>query len=854
MSKLSELLPAGAGAKSAKFVASGTLASGQAVGLKTDGTVSAISPSFGTPTVLNSGTVNIVRSTYDPDSGKVIIIYSDSDNSYYGTYVVGTVSGTSITYGTPTVYVTQNTDGYADITYDTNSNKVVIVWKNNANPYGGKAIVGTVSGTSISFGSEVEFHSGNLQFIVCGFDSSSNKVLICYADAGNSYYGTAIVGTVSGTSISFGTKVQLASSRWTEIQIAFDTALNKFSVGYKDWGNSYYATAAVLTISGTSVSAGTSTVMVSANLNMPAIGYDVSEGKFAYFTTNSSNGIGIVFSISGTSIVVGNTTTFDAGLTPGTYGCVYDSAAQKILLAYVENSTGSRYMVATISGTTITFSSSTRFDTALIGNSPFGVAYDAASQATVVSYLGANSDLYSTVITTQFSTNADFVGITDQAIANTATGSVVVQGGVITNTGLIPIENISFGSISSPASQGLFNSRMTYDSTSNRIVLAYEDATNSNYGTAVVGTVSGTSVTWGTPVVFNSASTADGSIDVVYDPDSNKSIIAYRDLGNSGHGTAIVGTVSGTAISFGAESVFSTKPSYYINITYDTSQDKVLIVFADGSSPSYSYNGYMIVGTVNGGASTISFGSEVQFESGTVGGSALSVCYDASATKSLLVYRVGTADYAASITISGTTPSIGTKNNWASVGYRNTQSVYVASSSACVIVYNNASGNLPVSSNIVAINSGSGNVTVNSSNSAISSTSLNERALVYDASSASLIYVYNSYPSGSNVLSSILGKISGTSITWSDTTVVNSTSYGGNATFPAMAYDSTSNKSVIAWRAAADSQSLVATIAATTPLVIGTDYFVQTDGTISTTSSTVPAGRALSTTSMLLEG
>jgi hypothetical protein len=39
MSNLSELLPAGAGAKSAEFVASGTLGSGVTVALQSDGTV-----------------------------------------------------------------------------------------------------------------------------------------------------------------------------------------------------------------------------------------------------------------------------------------------------------------------------------------------------------------------------------------------------------------------------------------------------------------------------------------------------------------------------------------------------------------------------------------------------------------------------------------------------------------------------------------------------------------------------------------------------------------------------------------------------------------------------------------------
>ena len=36
------------------------------------------------------------------------------------------------------------------------------------------------------------------------FDSSNNKVVIAYQDGGNSSHGYGIVGTVSGTSISFG--------------------------------------------------------------------------------------------------------------------------------------------------------------------------------------------------------------------------------------------------------------------------------------------------------------------------------------------------------------------------------------------------------------------------------------------------------------------------------------------------------------------------------------------------------------------------------------------------------------------------------------------------------------------------
>ena len=155
MSNLSELLPAGSSVKSADFVAQGTLASGVTVALRSDGKVEAIS--VGT---------QVIGSTTDIDTGNTRFI-----------------SGC----------------------YDTTNNKVVVAFLDIGGNYYGKARVGTVSGSSISFGTAVQFGSGSgVEDIAVCFDSGSSKVLIFYKDLGNSSYGTGIVGTVSGTSISFG--------------------------------------------------------------------------------------------------------------------------------------------------------------------------------------------------------------------------------------------------------------------------------------------------------------------------------------------------------------------------------------------------------------------------------------------------------------------------------------------------------------------------------------------------------------------------------------------------------------------------------------------------------------------------
>ena len=117
----------------------------------------------------------------------------------------------------------------------------------------GTAIVGTVSGTSISFGSETVFESATTQHISITYDSNINRVIIAYQDAGNSSYGTAVMGTVSGTSISFGTPVVFESATTAYTALTFDSFNNKAVIAYRDSENSSYGTAIVLTTSSTNL-------------------------------------------------------------------------------------------------------------------------------------------------------------------------------------------------------------------------------------------------------------------------------------------------------------------------------------------------------------------------------------------------------------------------------------------------------------------------------------------------------------------------------------------------------------------------------------------------------------------------
>ena len=282
MSNLSELLPAGSGAKVAEFVASGTLASGQTVALKADGTVeavAAVAQSAGSPVVFEAAESNWVASTFDSVNNKVVIAYSDNANSNYGTAIVGTVSGSSISFGTPVVFQTVYARHISAI-FDSTNNKIIIAYSNQSSSDYGTAIVGTVSGTSISFGTAVVYSSGFGYNNSAIFDSTNNKVVIAYAAVDASYYGRARVGTVSGTSISFGTEVVFNSANTlSQIGSTFDSNANKVVLAYRDTGNSDYGTAIVGTVSGTSISFGAEAVFESASTTYISSAFDSNANK-----------------------------------------------------------------------------------------------------------------------------------------------------------------------------------------------------------------------------------------------------------------------------------------------------------------------------------------------------------------------------------------------------------------------------------------------------------------------------------------------------------------------------------------------------------------------------------------------
>ena len=429
----------------ANFVASGTIPNGAPVVVNTDGTVGIVTltssapPSGGTPVVFEAASTDWISTVYDPINQRVVIAYKDVDNSNHGTAIVGTVSGTVITFGTPVVFET-NTTNYTSAAYDSANQKVVIAYTDSSNH--GAAIVGTVSGDTITFGTKTKFESATTSYPSIRYDSTNEKVVIAYRDSGNR--GDAIVGTVSGTSITFGTAVQFDASISNAFSITYDSANQKVVIAYRD-ASPFYGKAIVGTVSGTSITFGTAVTFESVNINTIAyqngIVYDSTNAKVIItYRINASpySGRAIVGTVSGTSITFGTSAVFNT--TQVTHmAATYDTFNQKVIIGYNDASGTEGYgVVGTVSGTSITFGTPVEL------GEPDGITrtaatFDSLNNKAIFAYYDTGNSSHGTAVvfgatTDTLNLTADnYIGFAAEAISDTATGKVNILGGI--NTG-----------------------------------------------------------------------------------------------------------------------------------------------------------------------------------------------------------------------------------------------------------------------------------------------------------------------------------------------------------------------------------------------------------------------------------
>jgi len=274
-------------------------------GLVILGTVSGTSITFGTPLQFHAGTgtqgeTYSPRISFDPNtSGSFVVAYSDTDsNTTKASAVVGAISGTTITFGaavdfeaslpykdscTPhAIEFDPNTAGslvlsYNYLDYDTNNTPTTVE---------SKIIAGSVSGTSITFGTPLVFtpdpdgHYSRFAF----HPSTAGKFILLYTSLANPDVGKVREGTVSGNGITLTTATDILPSHngFTNFSMATNQA-GQYVAVYKDTQNSSAGTVVVGNFIG---SAGLTNLTETNFLGVTAGAY--TDGQLATVTLKGS--------------------------------------------------------------------------------------------------------------------------------------------------------------------------------------------------------------------------------------------------------------------------------------------------------------------------------------------------------------------------------------------------------------------------------------------------------------------------------------------------------------------------------------------------------------------------------------
>jgi hypothetical protein len=360
---------------------------------------------------------------------------------------VGTVSGESISFGTAVNFTTgvNHMDANA-IAFDPNqSGRFVVVYSTT---YGGSspngaANVGTRSGNSLTFNSsETEFNTSALVFPSIEFDpQTSGKFLVNWGDSSNKM----IVGTLSTTTLSFGTAVTI-SATYNQPNLAVDpTNAGKYVTVYQDGADSDHGYAAVITVTGTTPSMGTPVKFLSSACIRPHVAYDsgVANAFVIAFVDNgdSNKAKAVAGVVSGTSLSFGSTITYNATSSASTY-IAADPNNTGTFVATSDDGVGRATVIARTSTNTVT--AGTSYVLYNGANTDGAIEFNSASSKkgqfvyvtedrSASPYVGkAVIGQIATTLTTNL-TSTNFLGTATAAYTNGQTASIMLKGGISDN-------------------------------------------------------------------------------------------------------------------------------------------------------------------------------------------------------------------------------------------------------------------------------------------------------------------------------------------------------------------------------------------------------------------------------------
>lgn len=220
-----------------------------------------------------------------------------------------------------------------------------------------RAKIGSVSGTTINFGSYVALPGNTSASYISATrlpdSGTTRRVCVCYADGGDSNKGKAVIVSIDDSNnVTWGTPVVFANSitQWsTGSSISVSSIFDDCVVAYSDQGNSNKLCATSISCSGSTVSVG-STIVVSTSSAADISSCSLSNLFCLICYEGSSSGKAYILSNS-KSLSVSGSYKFKSGTS--TYNSCADLGSNNILVSYAGNSSYGTATVLTVAGNQI---------------------------------------------------------------------------------------------------------------------------------------------------------------------------------------------------------------------------------------------------------------------------------------------------------------------------------------------------------------------------------------------------------------------------------------------------------------------------------------------------------------------
>ncbi len=335
---------------------------------KSDGTIDGTKEQIELPAYRNLVAGNILKLINDAGVAKV-----DKLMGFNGSVING--------------LATAGGDDIAAKVFEISSNKYLLLYLQNSGSSDiATAVVVSVSGNTLSLGSPANFATGSEIGDVDAIKLEDDKVLIVYTKSSTAPASTtyAVIGTITGTSIAYGSvlTVETTSNNLNSQPSAFKSALSLLEANKALFvfmgrdGSSWVPRATILSISGTTVSANAITSLGGTSY----AGYDaislanLSSTKVVMLLSNAGSWTyAFTISISGTTVTLSDAESLQSfGSNNGNNIIALSDSLALAVYQSTASATTLYYDIISISGTTISIVSQNTITSALAGD--FGLS------------------------------------------------------------------------------------------------------------------------------------------------------------------------------------------------------------------------------------------------------------------------------------------------------------------------------------------------------------------------------------------------------------------------------------------------------------------------------------------------